>query len=61
LNNATEEGLYKWVSLPMFAEWRRRKEKGKKKSGESQRERERDNINFMNIIIIWIAIVEPYI
>jgi hypothetical protein len=34
-----KEGLYKWVSLPVFAERRRRKEKGKKKSGESQRER----------------------
>jgi hypothetical protein len=34
-----QEGLYKWVSLPVFAERRRRKEKGKKKSGESQRER----------------------
>jgi hypothetical protein len=29
-----KEGLYKWVSLPVFAEWSRRKEKVKKKKGE---------------------------
>jgi hypothetical protein len=34
-----KEGLYKWFSLPVFVERRKRKEKGKKKSGESQRER----------------------